>query len=567
MRLKQSTIDAGFFGGLLAVVPLMLALGLAGNINAASLPSIIADAVASGESRIIIPPGQYRVTPQNREHLRLEGLRDVEIVAEGVEMICTQTTRAITIKDCADLTIRGLTIDYDPLPFTQGRIVATDSDTLTFEIIAGYPTQGIPHGGKVEVFNGQTDALRSHTYYGATTEPQGDGRFLVTKPRQFRGDQGEFQPQIGDTVVVNANHAPGGLIPHAVFVEDSEGLTFEDVTLYAANMFGFLEIRTSGSVYRRCVVDRRPLAKDLKPRDHRRVRSLNADAFHSKSARIGPQYLDCVAKHQGDDSFAINGHYHLVTESAGSTLRVLGKRDGTIELAVGEPVELVRYTGERLPEAVVTAIVPDGSINDTEMSFLQEQRMHAGLKQRNGMLNDAYRVTLDRPIDLPIGSVITSRHQMGNGFVIEGCELGNNRSRGILVKCSGIVRNNTITGTWGEAIKVAPEWWWLEAGHATDVRIEGNDIRDTRGIPIAVHSLSGTGEIAPAGAHRDVRITENRMADTPPPAIFVTSATGLTIEGNAIASHAARRLFPWVANRYRLGHDPDDITLVQTEDH
>ncbi len=536
------------------------------NAHAADLPTLIADAVAAGQRQIVIPPGQYRVTPQNREHLSLVGLRDIEIIAHGVEMICTQTTRALTIEDCHNLTIRGLTIDYDPLPFSQGRIVATDFETLTFEIIDGYATDGIPRGGKVEVFVSGTDSLRCNTYYGSTTEPIGEGRFVVTKPPQFRNDAPDMQPQVGDIVVVSAEHAPGGSIPHAVYMQDSENLLLEDVTLYASNMFGFLEVNCDASVYRNCVVDRRPLDGDLQPRGHRRVRSLNADAFHSKSAQVGPQYLGCVAKHMGDDAFAINGHYHLVTEATGSTLRVLGKRDGGIEIAVGDALELVTFDGHRLPEATVQAIEPEGAITDDEIAFLQPQSMHAGLKQRNGMLNDAYRITLDRPVDMPIGSVVTSMNRKGNGFVIDGCTLGENRSRGILVKSSGTITNNTITGTWGEAIKVAPEWWWLEAGNANGVRIEGNTIRHTRGIPIAVYALSGSGDIAPAGAHSDITIRHNRIAEAPAPAIYVTSTTGLAIEDNDVQPDPTRKLFPWIANRYQLSANPSAVELINSHE-
>ncbi|MEO0588645.1 MAG: right-handed parallel beta-helix repeat-containing protein [Planctomycetota bacterium] len=536
--------------------------------SAADLPAIIADAIVAGEKRIVIPPGQYRVAPQNREHLRLEGLRDVEIVAEGVELICTETTRAITIVDCQNLTIRGLTIDYDPLPFTQGRIVETAADFsgFTFEIIEGYPTRGITQRGKVAVYKADTGSLRTHTYFGRPVESLGGNRYRVEKPNQLRSDLGELEPRFGDVVIVAARHAPGGSIPHAVYMEDSEGLTFEGVTLYAANMFGFLEVGCNGSVYRRCVIDRRALDDDLKPRGLRRVRSLNADAFHSKSAVVGPHYLECTALYQSDDSFAINGHYHLITEANGSSLRVLGKRDASIDLAVGDPVELVAYTGERVPDAVVTAVEPDGNINQAERDFLQSQRMDARMKNNRGLLNDAYRVTLDRSVDLPIGSVIASMNRIGNGFRIEGCTLGENRSRGILVKSSGVIANNTITGTWGEAIKVAPEWWWLEAGSSTGVRIENNTIRDTRGLPIGVYAKSATGEVSPIGAHRDIVIRGNEITGVPTPAIYITSTQGLSLEGNDIATHPTRRLFPWVANGFGLSKGVGPIHLVNTEE-
>ena len=82
------------------------------------LPSFIHQRVKAGEKRIVVPPGRYRIKPQNRVHLTLRDLRDFEIIADGVEVICTETTRAISISNCHHFTLRGLTIDYDPLPFT-----------------------------------------------------------------------------------------------------------------------------------------------------------------------------------------------------------------------------------------------------------------------------------------------------------------------------------------------------------------------------------------------------------------------------------------------------------------
>ena len=45
----------------------------------------------------------------------LRNLRSVIIIADGVEMICTQTTRALTISNCTDLTLRGLRLAHEIL--------------------------------------------------------------------------------------------------------------------------------------------------------------------------------------------------------------------------------------------------------------------------------------------------------------------------------------------------------------------------------------------------------------------------------------------------------------------
>jgi len=135
---------------LLVTSTLMLGsdVALADDLRRASEPfdmqGCIDAQIAAGKKHIVVPPGSYRVTPRARQHLILRGLTDVTIVADGVEMICTQTTRALTVADCRNLTVRGLVIDYDPLPYTQGRIVTLSEDSLVHEIelFDGYPPAG-----------------------------------------------------------------------------------------------------------------------------------------------------------------------------------------------------------------------------------------------------------------------------------------------------------------------------------------------------------------------------------------------------------------------------------------
>ena len=101
---------------------------------------------------------------------------------------------------------------------------------------------------------------------------------------------------------------------------------------------------------------------------------------------------------------------------------------------------------------------------------------------------------------------------MGSGFKVIGCRFGYNRSRGILIKAShGEVSGNQLEECWGEAIKVAPEYYWLESGSSDDVTIAENSIRGCHDAAIAVYAHAGSGEVAPAGVHNRIRITNNRI--------------------------------------------------------
>ena len=131
------------------------------------LQGFVDKAIQDGPQPIVIPPGRYRVTPRHRQHLVLQDLADVNIIADGVEMICTETTRALTISNCRNVTLRGLSIDYDPLPYTQGKIVKLSENNTVhdIELFDGYPRGNQVQDFKYEIFRPDTRTLRFGSYH------------------------------------------------------------------------------------------------------------------------------------------------------------------------------------------------------------------------------------------------------------------------------------------------------------------------------------------------------------------------------------------------------------------
>ncbi len=444
------------------------------------LQHFIDSELRGGKQRIVVPPGRYRVTPHDRQHLVLRHLKDITIVADGVEMICTETTRALTIADCTNLTLRGLVIDYDPLPFTQGRITAfgPDKQAQEIELFEGYPPAETARNFKYEIFRPDTRTLRCADRDVQRIEAVDARHLRIFTPRE----RATSPEQVGDLIVIASEYAPHGSMAHAVECSHNVNVRLEDIDLFASNCFGFIESDCDGSVYYRCRIGRRAAADDLVKRADPRLRSLDADAFHSNGAIKGPAYLECAAKFMGDDCINIHGDYDLITRCEGAKLRVLAK--GAMNIQPGDPVELVLYDGQRLPDAKVLAVGAAGTLLDGERAFLSRQNMDAGLKSGRSLRN-AYTITLDRKVEMPMGSVICPANRVGNGFSVKGCDFGFNRSRGILIKAShGDVSGNHLEGCKMSAILVTPEYWWLEAGSSSDVTISGNTIRDCGGIAL-----------------------------------------------------------------------------------
>ena len=527
------------------------------------LRNLIDDGLKSGASTIVIPPGVYRVKPQHGYHLYFKDLKNVKIFAKGVEMVCTETTRAITFEACENVVLRGLTVDYEPLPFTQGRIIAMapDKSWLDFELFDGYPEN---LEARVEIFDQKTETLKRPIIYCAQKpfEFLGHRRYRLAKVENYRYNPDKDKEEVGDILVTNSKYSPGGFNGHAIVSSDCKNLVLEDIRLYASNCFSYLEYNCDSTKYIRCSIDRRPLATDLKPRGIHRLRSGNADAFHSKFAVRGPQVIGCTAKWQGDDCVNICGEYYMIMGSKKYSVRILATRG--VNLKVGDPVELVSYSGERLPDAKVVAITPDGTVTAEESKFLLAQQMNQQAKESMSKpKTKALSITLDREVNLPMGSVITSMNHMGNGFLVQDCDFGMNRSRGILIKASnGKITGNKTTGNWGHGIHIAPEWWWLESGSSNDIDVRENIIKDCRDIAIKIEARAGNGQRAPAGAHNRITLINNSITGSPLPNIDVSSTKGLTIAGNKCVPNTAVKLSDWHMRHYGL--DPEKLEPIMT---
>jgi hypothetical protein len=518
------------------------------------LQKCIDDQLKAGRRQVVVPPGQYRVAPTAGQHLRFKDLKDVEIIADGVEMICTQTTRAIVFEHCQNVRFKGLTIDYDPLCYTEAKItaLAPDKRWLEFEILPGYPDNTLQD--RVEIYDPATGELRRESpSWTNRFESLGNHRYRMIKPKVHRYNPTWDTERVGDILVTN-NAFPANAGGHAIASTRCSHLTLEEITLFASPCFGFVEHNCDATTYLRCRVDRRPPATDLVHRSLMRMRSLNADAFHSNEAIVGPAILQCTAKFQGDDCVNIHGVYHFVTATNGNQVRFA--RTGAIGIKAGDPVEFLPRSGVRPADAVAVKVEPDAPLTAEERAFVEKQNMYPPHKKN--ILEGKYpffKATLDRPVSLAMGSGICSGNLVGNGFAVKNCDFGFNRSRAILIKASrGEVSGNTITHGWMAAVLVSPEFWWLESASSSDVVIRDNRIVGCRRAAIEVVAPGGDTKPLPAGAHRNIAITGNVITESAWPNIFVTSTSGLTLKDNQLTpsdptDFTAPRSWRWPAGK------------------
>jgi hypothetical protein len=496
------------------------------------LQHLIDEQVAQGVQRIVVPPGDYRVAPRDRVHLRLSGLKDCEIRMEGVRMICTETTRALDIRSCENVTVRGLTIDYDPLPFVQFVITAMAEDKrwLEMRLPGGYEVNDLiehadlghlvmlaPDGGRLRVIYGGPDRI----------EKVGPRLYRYTKHAGYRYDPERFTEEVGDVVVVNNHYAPGGRSNHAVLIGNCTNLTMEDITVYAAPMMAFFEGGCDGVTYRRCVNDRCPTDRDYRDREIPRMRSSGRDGFHLLANR-GTTVLDgCVSRYMDDDGVNIHGSGNAIDHVDGR-MAVVGDKHGRLTVAKGDTVELISFRGERLGQATIVGVTAGG---DPTPEFLALWKEH--IFQNRLAPSKTWVIEFDRDVQgAGPGTFVHAPGRVGSNCVVRNCRFGFTRSRGIVLRGSNaVIENNTIEGNWQKGIMVTGDFESLEGGFPSHVRIVGNRVSSLRHEAIYVAFINPFGAPAPAGLYRDVTVAGNTLSGATVD-LLLTSIDGLALDAN-----------------------------------
>ena len=516
-----------------------LATSLLGVVQAADDPiAYIQNELQAGRKSIVVPPGLYRLTPKDGVYLQLEDLNGVTIDFTGVEFLGSVNSRMLEIENCVDVTLKGLTIDYDPLPFTQARIVEVDDEkNWTVRIIDGYPTEGIVGGvWPIQVYGKDSlELVNPMRYVDGVKVARVDGNtYRITGGKDRRGEAGDiavwtcsnYGNQKSERKVVK---------DRTVYSEGCVNLRFEDFTVYSTHSMAFMGYGNSRTVYLNCRLARRPPEIDHIARGLKRLRSGNHDAFHSRFATVGPQIIGCYAHYHCDDCVNITGQYSIVTKAEGNELRILALKEGKWLPTAGETIQIMTYDGHCPPDAKVLAVTPAGEWTDEEVAYLKTLPLWPGTYRR---FDTAFTLTIDRDAGLQRGDAVIGNSRCGNGGLVKDCDFGHVRARGVITKGShSVIENNAITNCFGPGILIRNHYGWMEGGCNCDLKITGNRLIGNRGGGIEISGVPGTKTALPANAHRNIIISGNTIAG-PGKAISITGCTNLEISDNSLQTDA-----------------------------
>lgn len=301
----------------------------------------------------------YRITSFEETYaLRVMNAHNVTLHGNGAELSLLPPNKVLRISESRDVNLCGLTIDYSPLPFTQGLVVSINPQTGAFdiEIEDGFD---VPEADSDTVLDNK-DTWKFAIPYKQGGEFAGEGFESVKFEKRLnvkvvRATTGERRIRIvpedakqylrmlpGSTHLAMPLPRKGHTGNFTFQIINNAHIYVKDMHIYAVPQFAFYIANNQGSV-RFVNVEARP-----RPNTHRVMASWR-DVFHVKDNRAPIQWDGCYIEGAFDDAFNLSAMYQLVVKKIGPKswqLRDLGK-DGAPIYKVGDRLQAIDNLPER----------------------------------------------------------------------------------------------------------------------------------------------------------------------------------------------------------------------------
>ena len=535
--------------------------------------------LADGKKVITVPPGDYRF--DRGAGVLIQKAEEVEIEATGATF-WFGPDRGVVLEKCRQVKLRGLTIDSDPLPWTQGVIESIDrpSKEIVFRIDPGYSLlQGkqLTQAGRILFFDGESRReLPVFDDQALAFEDLGERRYKITRfstARVFTSPVPGRPVQVGDRVAFFIMYGGGANVE----LRGCEGVTLEKVTNHAASSFAFSETDgPGGNQYLGCRLIRRPGTD--------RLMASRADCFHSYLMEKGPRIEGCEFSHSGDDLVNIHGFFGLVVRAISPQEAIVVSPFGKI-LGAGSQIKICDPEVSTQPrEATVRTAEP---VQDPEI-LAEVKALPAALLANQGLrIRDlsgcqVARVGVEGKAGWQPYEVVSSPDRCGRGAVLRNNHLHDGHIRGILLKSHDIlVQENRVERTGHGGIVVEPEFFWLEGPFAKNIRIRGNTLvrngwasLDQSGFGVthaAIHSGCAFGRrmfprtLGEGIVNEDIEITGNRIEEPAGYAIMVMNTRRATVTDNRITAPFAAGEQPTFFDFSRLPRKAELLSEEQRE--
>jgi hypothetical protein len=444
-------------------------------------------------------------------HFILSDLSNMVINGQGAELRFYYILGAFKFINCNRTAVKNLVIDWDQ-PLASPGVAELDKRGRTVIRVAGdyrvtsdTPVQAVTEYD-IKKLKWKMDGLER--YYPENVELVNENTFYSPSFSVFKsGTEVLLRHYIYDA------HA------FDFMKNNNSNLHFEGITIYQCPGMGFIGAGCdSGFRIAGCTIKRREGTNKLI--------STTADGIHIKDTIGNIIIEDCDFSHMGDDALNIHGTLMKVEEKQDSrTLKLSAK--GFYGVVIDEGDEIALYRKENLEE-YARLTVKKGKLNPRDSSIT---------------------ITFDKdiPSTLKKGDYAGNLSRASNNFLIRNNYFHDHRARGMLLQSSnGLVINNRIENVMAAAIQMTTDCnYWEEGFGCENVVVKNNIIiganyamwergpsgRHMAAINLVVDTKTGIGDYP---VHKNIRITDNIIVDTPGLAILAASASGVVISNNTI---------------------------------
>lgn len=386
---------------------------------------------ANPESTIFSPYYPYA------KGLDFSGAKGVTIEAEGATLLCDGWMEPVSLTDCTDLTLRGLTIDYVHRALSEGTVAGIGDDYFDVQFRPDRTITDVIPITRVTLADPQIGGMYRSPFYYPKRELLGNNLVRLTVGRRIP-DYLQGQP----VAALHSMH-----FRPAILILNSTNTTLDGVTIHSQPGMGIV-----GFDSRDIFINRLRVA----PADGYHF-STNTDATHFACCEGELVFDGCSFIGQGDDATNVHGYYHNVEAADDGWLRLILHAPGYTHAQVAD----VPRVGDELELSLINTLAVQKVLKVTEVKH--EEKATDVLVRVDGpmpeKLEDYYLFNITK---LPR---LTFRNSLVQG----------NLARGVLVKTRGVlIEDNVFRGCSGTAIHVGAEGWWCEGSHSTDVTIRRN---------------------------------------------------------------------------------------------
>jgi hypothetical protein len=519
----------------------------------------IKDAKEAGKKEFIVPKGHYRFAEDNGSNrpsfIQFVRMKDLTIDFQGSTLWFETESTGLVLYFTDNFTIKNVTLDWDPLPFTQGIVTAVnlDSSTIDVQIDPGY--ERVVPGMSPEknegswrgiLFDAETRVLKEgqrgfSLYMNDWSNRNSDGSYRIKYRGFSESPLTQSGIEVGDAIAMMKR------MRRAIRIEGGTHTVLENVTLYSSPFVTIATNVTSGDhgpIFRGVKIVRRPGTD--------RLLASNADGINIANSIEGPIIEDCVIENIGDDFINIHGWLSRViwqnnpTEVMVSPLNARG--------AINEPIEiefLDRKTLQSLGRRIVTGHTIDWTIEEDKCLADLSHRFHSGAAAglAYGKKTRLTQLTLDKPIELTGDTIISCEIYSGQNATIRGNVMVGSLARGIRMQAPGsVIENNTIMYTMGPAITLQGHAsYWGEGPYVHSTMIRNNSIAHTDIAKIAKDRAAiriVDGDYENQQIAYDITIEDNRIYHSPGSAITARGVRDLKIRNNDIKGYGAVKAIP-----------------------